>query len=267
MDFIEQINEYYEREKKAIDALDRDELNAAMNALLEAYERGATVYVFGNGGSSATASHMVCDFNKGTCFELEKKFKFVCLNDNVPLMMAISNDYSFENIFEYQLKDRLTKDDLILAISGSGNSHNVVKAVEYAKRMKDRGVGFRIHYICGTMGSSMADVGRLKRDVAGSDLVILDLMGADGRYMMAATPALESSPAQRIVISRMGPVASRLGGFDPEASKADADDAAAVELFSELYRRCSPGDFGNAMDMVLRRYFGRTDILEPPPFG
>ena len=135
MDFIKEINEYYDREKAAIDALDRDELNAAMNALLEAYERGATVYVFGNGGSSATASHMVCDFNKGTCFELEKKFKFVCLNDNVPLMMAISNDYSFENIFEYQLKDRLTKDDLILAISGSGNSHNVVKAVEYAKHL------------------------------------------------------------------------------------------------------------------------------------
>ena len=135
MDFIKEINEYYDREKAAIDALDRDELNAAMNALLEAYERGATVYVFGNGGSSATASHMVCDFNKGTCFELEKKFKFVCLNDNVPLMMAISNDYSFENIFEYQLKDRLTKDDLILAISGSGNSHNVVKAVEYAKKI------------------------------------------------------------------------------------------------------------------------------------
>ena len=135
MDFIKEINEYYDREKAAIDALDRDELNAAMNALLEAYERGATVYVFGNGGSSATASHMVCDFNKGTCFELEKKFKFVCLNDNVPLMMTISNDYSFENIFEYQLKDRLNKDDLILAISGSGNSHNVVKAVEYAKKI------------------------------------------------------------------------------------------------------------------------------------
>ena len=135
MDFKEEILAYYEREKKAIDSLNKEELNAAMNALLDAYERGATVYVFGNGGSSATASHMVCDFNKGTCFELEKKFKFVCLNDNVPLMMAISNDYSFENIFEYQLKDRLTKDVVVLAISGSGNSHNVIKAVEYAKEI------------------------------------------------------------------------------------------------------------------------------------
>ena len=133
MDFINEINEYYEREKKAIDSLNREELNDAMNALLAVYERGATVYVFGNGGSSATASHMVCDFNKGTCYDLERKFKFVCLNDNLPILMAIANDDSFENVFVYQLKDRLKKDDLILAISGSGNSHNVVKAVEYAK--------------------------------------------------------------------------------------------------------------------------------------
>jgi len=135
MDFIDEINAYYAREKEVIDRLDRKELNDAMNALLDAYERGATVYVMGNGGSSATASHMVCDFNKGTCYELDKKFKFVCLNDNLPILMAIANDDSFENVFVYQLKDRLKKDDLVLAISGSGNSHNVVKAVEYANRL------------------------------------------------------------------------------------------------------------------------------------
>ena len=135
MDFIDEINAYYAREKEVIDRLDRKELNDAMNALLDAYERGATVYVMGNGGSSATASHMVCDFNKGTCYELDKKFKFVCLNDNLPILMAIANDDSFENVFVYQLKDRLKKDDLVLAISGSGNSHNVVKAVEYAKQI------------------------------------------------------------------------------------------------------------------------------------
>ena len=135
MDFIDEINAYYDREKKVIDSLDRKEINDAMNALLAAYDRGATVYVMGNGGSAATASHMVCDFNKGTCYELDTKFKFVCLNDNIPLMMAISNDDSFENIFVYQLKDRLKKEDVVLAISGSGNSHNIVKAVDYAKEV------------------------------------------------------------------------------------------------------------------------------------
>lgn len=135
MDFIDEINAYYEREKKAIDSLDRKEINDTMNALMDAYERGATVYVMGNGGSSATASHMVCDFNKGTCYELDKKFKFVCLNDNIPILMAIANDDSFENVFVYQLKDRLKKEDVVLAISGSGNSHNVIKAVDYAKEV------------------------------------------------------------------------------------------------------------------------------------
>ncbi len=135
MDFINEINAYYEREKKAIDSLNREEINATMNALLAAYDRGATVYVMGNGGSSATASHMVCDFNKGTCYELDTKFKFVCLNDNIPILMAIANDDSFENVFVYQLKDRLKKEDVVLAISGSGNSHNVIKAVDYAKEV------------------------------------------------------------------------------------------------------------------------------------
>ena len=135
MDFIKEINEYYDREKAVIDALDRDEINAAMNALLDAYERGATVYVFGNGGSAATASHMVCDFNKGTCEKLDKKFNFVCLNDNIPTLMAVANDLSYEDIFLYPLQGRLTKNDVVLAISGSGNSHNVVKAAEYAKQV------------------------------------------------------------------------------------------------------------------------------------
>ena len=155
MDFIKEINEYYDREKAAIDALDRDEINLAMNALLDAYDRGATVYVFGNGGSAATASHMVCDFNKGTCLELDRKFKFVCLNDNVPIMMAIANDDSYENIFYYQLQDRLKPEDLVLAISGSGNSHNVVKAAEYAKK-----VGAKVIAMTGYSGGkirAMAD--------------------------------------------------------------------------------------------------------------
>ncbi len=155
MDFIKEINEYYDREKAAIDALDRDEISLAMNALLDAYDRGATVYVFGNGGSAATASHMVCDFNKGTCLELDRKFKFVCLNDNVPIMMAIANDDSYENIFYYQLQDRLKPEDLVLAISGSGNSHNVVKAVKYAKK-----VGAKVIAMTGYSGGkirAMAD--------------------------------------------------------------------------------------------------------------
>ena len=135
IDFKKEIAAYYEREIEAIKNLNLDELNEAMNVLLEHYEKGTNIYVFGNGGSSATASHMVCGFNKGTCMDLEKRFRFICLNDNIPTLMAVANDIAFEDVFYYQLENKLSKDDLILAISGSGNSKNVIKAVEYAKKV------------------------------------------------------------------------------------------------------------------------------------
>lgn len=135
MDFTKEIKEYYAAEIKVIESLDTNALNEAMNCILKHYEDGSTIYVFGNGGSSATASHMVCDFNKGTCSELEKRFNFVCLNDNIPLMMAVSNDMKFEDIFYYQIENKLKKGDCLLAISGSGNSKNVMKAVEYGKQI------------------------------------------------------------------------------------------------------------------------------------
>lgn len=141
VDFKKDIQAYYEKEEKIIKSLNVDELNEAMNALLEAYNKEATIYVFGNGGSSATASHMMVDFNKGACSEVEKRFHFVCLNDNIPTLMAIGNDIGFENVFYYQLENKLTKNDVILAISGSGNSHNIIKAVEYAKQQGVKIIG------------------------------------------------------------------------------------------------------------------------------
>ncbi len=141
MDFKDKIKNYLDLETKVIASLDIEELNKTMNALLDCYNRGGTVYTCGNGGSASTATHMVCDFGKGTCYELDKKFHFVCLNDNIPTIMAIANDDSYDNIFVYQLKDRLTKNDLLLAISGSGNSHNIVKAVDYAKEVGAKVIG------------------------------------------------------------------------------------------------------------------------------
>lgn len=141
MDFKNQISNYLKLEEKVLKSLNVDEINETMNVLLECYERGGNVYTCGNGGSASTASHMVCDFGKGTCYDLDKKFHFICLNDNVPTIMAIANDDSYENIFAYQLKDRLTSNDILLAISGSGNSHNIIKAVDYAKQVGAKVIG------------------------------------------------------------------------------------------------------------------------------
>ena len=90
----------------------------------------------GNGGSAATASHMVCDFAKGASDVLGgKKFCFECLNDNTPIIMAIANDLCYEEVFAHQLRGKLRPEDLVIGISGSGNSENVLRAVQYAKAM------------------------------------------------------------------------------------------------------------------------------------
>lgn len=126
------VEDYLTTLKKTIDALNRKEILCFLSALLKARDEERTIFIMGNGGSAATASHFVCDFNKGLSVPGQKRFKFICLNDNVPSMMAYGNDSSYDDIFVEQLQNFLRPGDLVIGISGSGNSMNVVKAVEYA---------------------------------------------------------------------------------------------------------------------------------------
>lgn len=136
VDFTENIQRYIETETEILKKLDIEALNESVNAMLEAREHGGTIYTLGNGGSAATASHMVCDLAKGCSEALGgAKFQVECLCDNIPIVMAIANDYCYEDIFVRQLRDKLCQKDLVIAISGSGNSENVVRAVEYAKEI------------------------------------------------------------------------------------------------------------------------------------
>lgn len=133
MDFKEAMKKYIDLEIEIMNKLDLDELNDAANAIVECRDRGGIIYTMGNGGSAATASHFVCDFAKGLSDEIGgAKFLFECLSDNTPIVMAIANDISYDDVFSFQLEKRLKPDDLIIAISGSGNSKNIIKAVEYA---------------------------------------------------------------------------------------------------------------------------------------
>lgn len=141
MDYKSDIKTYLELEMEVIKKLDIDAINDAMNAMIEAYEAKKKIYIFGNGGSSATASHFQNDFNKGISEYVETKFKFQCLNDNMSTIMAIANDIGFEEVFRFQLTNNLEEGDLIIAISGSGNSKNVVNAVEYAKEKGNKIIG------------------------------------------------------------------------------------------------------------------------------
>lgn len=141
MDFTKEIHEYLQLEIKTLEALDQQAVNQALNLLLQAFEEEKTIYVFGNGGSSATASHYQNDFNKGVSEHTEKKFRFLCLNDNVATLMAVANDIGFDEVFRFQLYGHLKPGDLIFAISGSGNSKNVINAVEYAKERGNKVIG------------------------------------------------------------------------------------------------------------------------------
>lgn len=175
----ERIHAYYEREMAAIRALDLDEIEQAVGAVRDAYEREAVIYVFGNGGSAATASHIAGDFNKGISADLEKKFRVLCLNDNIPTVLAIANDISYEEIFSFQMKGRLRASDLVIAISGSGNSGNVLKAVEYAKE-----IGAAVVGVTGYSGGRLREMADYHMHAAINDMQIAEDIHMSFDHMM-----------------------------------------------------------------------------------
>lgn len=132
MDYRNEITAYFEKEKQIIDAISKDDINDLMNLLMDAQVNGKNIFIMGNGGSAATASHYVCDFNKGVSYGKEKRFKFICLNDNIPTMMAYANDLSYADVFVEPLKNFMQAGDIVIGISGSGNSENVIRAIKYA---------------------------------------------------------------------------------------------------------------------------------------
>jgi D-sedoheptulose 7-phosphate isomerase len=134
--------QYLDRLKQVIDGFDLDAFNKMVTHVLEAYHHRAHIFVMGNGGSGSTASHLACDINKGCCYDLANKFKMVCLNDNMPTMLALANDISYEAVFEEQLKNFFDPGDVVIGISGSGNSENVLRAVRYAASGKGLTIGW-----------------------------------------------------------------------------------------------------------------------------
>lgn len=140
-DYREKIANYIENEIAVLRMLDMDAINDVLNLLEQALVNENIIYIMGNGGSAATAAHMQNDFNKGISEYTEKKFRFLCLNDNVPTVMAIANDIGYEEIFRFQLRGKLRPGDIVIGISGSGNSKNVLNAVEYAKECGNTVVG------------------------------------------------------------------------------------------------------------------------------
>ena len=128
--------------KNAIDSFSNDPaVERFISILKDARQNRKNVFVFGNGGSSATASHFVCDLLKTSIVKGKQRFRAYSLTDNVPVMTAWSNDVSYKDIFAEQLKNFLEPGDVAVAISGSGNSPNVLKGMEFAKENRAVTVG------------------------------------------------------------------------------------------------------------------------------
>tara|TARA_R110002167_G_scaffold266256_2_gene472997 strand:- start:5661 stop:6254 length:594 start_codon:yes stop_codon:yes gene_type:complete len=106
-----------------------------IDALDKCHDKQATVYIMGNGGSAATASHMANDLSVGLKLREIRNFNVQSLSDNTPVCTAIANDIGYENVFYAQLKNKLQPDDLVIALSCSGNSENIVKASQYTKKI------------------------------------------------------------------------------------------------------------------------------------
>ena len=126
---------YLQEVSGALKRLPFVQIDRVADALWNAYQDNRVVYLFGNGGSAALASHCACDFGKGTVVNGYRRFRVLALTDNVPLMTAWANDARYEDIFAEQLRSFLQPDDVAFAISGSGNSANVLNALHAAREM------------------------------------------------------------------------------------------------------------------------------------
>lgn len=125
---------YFEQLSRTISTLPLEQVEKVAAVLMNAYEKQRTVFTFGNGGSAALASHFACDLAKGTVHGASPRFRVMALTDNIPLMTAWANDSHYENIFSEQLANFAEAGDVAFAVSASGNSPNVIKALTVARR-------------------------------------------------------------------------------------------------------------------------------------
>lgn len=126
------IKQYLGEVQRVLGMLPMERICEMVDVLLSANYVGNTIFIVGNGGSAATASHFACDLAKGTITPGRPRFRVAALTDNVPLMTAWSNDVAYEDVFAEQLRNLIRRGDVVVAISGSGNSENVLRAVDLA---------------------------------------------------------------------------------------------------------------------------------------
>lgn len=150
------INTYLDQVAEALRQTPSGPLDAIEEALWETYKRDGTIIVCGNGGSAASASHFACDLQKWTIGEGRRRVRALALTDNIPVMTAWANDSAYERMFVEQLINLYRPGDTLVAISGSGNSPNVLRAVEWANTQGAVTVG-----MSGFHGGTLASLAKI----------------------------------------------------------------------------------------------------------
>ncbi len=144
------IQNYISELRKVAETLSVDDIDRTIGLLFQAWQKGNQVFICGNGGSASTATHFACDLAKTTIVDEKKRFKALCLNDNIPLMSALINDEGFDNLFYEQLKTMFKEGDVLICISvhgGAGGdraglwSQNLLKAMKYAQDNGGKAIG------------------------------------------------------------------------------------------------------------------------------
>src|SRR5258707_13258478 len=147
------LTDYIAAQHRALDSIPLDAVEKVVNTLRNAWLEDRQIFTIGNGGSAANASHFATDLGKGASDKLGKRFRVLCLNDNVSWMTALANDYAYEDVFVGQLQNYGRTGDLALSMSVSGNSPNCVKALEWAKKN-----GLRTVALVGGKKGRMAEI-------------------------------------------------------------------------------------------------------------
>ncbi len=156
---------------KMIREKNTEKIKNVFDVLKKCKEKQNTIYILGNGGSASTASHFASDLLKTGILENENRFRVISLTDNTPVILAWGNDESFDNIFVQQLKNFVKEEDVVIGISGSGNSKNVLNAIDFANKTNVMTISFT-----GNDGGELAKISKLNLNIPSNDMLTIESM-------------------------------------------------------------------------------------------
>ena len=167
------INDYFDNQLSCIGDLKKfsETIKIIFQKLISARDNGNSIFIMGNGGSASTATHFTSDLLKTVITKNEKRFMVHSLSDNTPVVLAWANDVEYNNIFLGQLENFLKKDNIVIGISGSGNSENVIRAIEFANSQNAITIT-----LTGKDGGKLAKLSQINLTVPSDDMLTIETM-------------------------------------------------------------------------------------------